>query len=152
MKELNFSVAYFHGWAGTWASEFYGALGKDADYVLADGFWSRELPYPGAKELGERFYQAHKKNSVSAGLFYALCQTLFAAIEKAGTVDSAKVRDAVFGSEFKGTVMGDVKYDNTGYARVQSIAMQWWQGKQNLVYPSFPGGPKTKLAPPWDKR
>jgi branched-chain amino acid transport system substrate-binding protein len=147
MKELNFRVPYFHGWAGTWASQFYEALGKDADYVLADGFWSPDFPYPGATELGERFQKEFKRNSVSVGLFYAQAQILFRAIENAGTLESAKVRDAVFGHEFKGTVMGDVKYDKDGFALIASLGMQWYQGQQKLVYPFFKGGWKTKLAP-----
>ena len=36
------------------------------------------------------------------------------AIEKAGSFKSAKVRDAIFGGEFKGTMMGDVKYNAAG--------------------------------------
>ena len=54
MKELGFSVPYFHGWKGTWTGEFHDALGPDSDYVLTDGFWSESFPYKGAKELGER--------------------------------------------------------------------------------------------------
>ena len=152
MKENDFSVPYFHGWAGTWASQFYEALGKDADYILADGFWSKEYPYPGAKELGERFYKAHKRDSVSIGLFYAQAKILFEAIDMAGTLDGAKVREVVLKTDWKDTVLGDVKYNEKGYAFIPSVALQWWKGKQRLVYPFFPGGWKVKLAPPWDKR
>jgi branched-chain amino acid transport system substrate-binding protein len=73
MKENDFSVKYMHGWKGTWAGEFYKALGKDADYILCDGFWSMDFPYPGARELGERYYQKFNKYSVSVGALYALC-------------------------------------------------------------------------------
>ena len=55
MKELGFSVPYFHGWKGTWTGEFHDTLGADSDYVLTDGFWSESFPYKGAKELGERY-------------------------------------------------------------------------------------------------
>ena len=60
-----------------------------------DGFWSEDFPYPKAKELGERYYKKYDKHSVSIGTYYALCQTLWKAIEVAGTLDSAKVRQAV---------------------------------------------------------
>ena len=46
MKENKLNVKYFHGWKGTWAGEFWGALGKDAQYVLSDGFWSMDFPFP----------------------------------------------------------------------------------------------------------
>lgn len=152
MKEMGLNVKYLHGWKGTWTSEFWKALGVDARYVMCDGFWSEDYPYPGAKELGERFYKAFDKYSVSTGLYYALAQILWQAIERAGTLDSAKVREAVVSNEFKGTVMGDVKYDADGVALCESTASQWWDGKQQLVYPFSEKAWKLRLAPPWDKR
>jgi branched-chain amino acid transport system substrate-binding protein len=152
MKENNVNVKYFHGYKGTWTAEFWDALGKDAQYVMLDGFWSETYPYPGAKELGERFTKKYNKLSVSIGDFYATAQILFQAIERAGSLDSAKVRDTVINNEFKGTVMGDVKYGPDGSAGFQIGTFQWWEGKQKLVYPFMPGAWKTKVMPPWDKR
>ena len=77
-----------------------------------------------AKELGERFREEFKKDSVSVGLYYANPQILAMAIEKAGSYDSKKVRDAVFGGEFAGTVMGDVKFNDKGLAFKPLIALQ----------------------------
>lgn len=151
MKENDFSVKYMHGWKGTWAGEFYQALGKDADYILCDGFWSMDFPFPGARELGERYYEKFKKYSVSVGALYALCQILWQSIEKAGTVDSAKVRQAVLENEFQ-TMMGKVKYDKTGVATFVSTGSQWWDGKQMTVYPFELTNYKFKLAPPWKER
>jgi branched-chain amino acid transport system substrate-binding protein len=152
MKELGLSVPYFHGWAGTWPAEFYKALGKDAEYILSDGFWSKEYPYSISKELGDRYYKEFNKDSVSIGLYYAQAMILFEAIEKAGTLDGAKVREVVVNTEWKNTVLGDVKYDETGFAAIPSVAAQWWQGEQKLVYPFFPGGHQVRLAPPWNER
>ena len=152
MKESDFSVKYFHGYKGTWATEFWTALGKDANYILADGFWSEAYPFPGAKDLGERYYKQYNKRSISIGLHYALCQILWAAIEKAGTLDSVEVREAVLTHEFKGTVMGDVKYGPDGIAGAKIAANQWWNGERKLVYPFFKDVQKVQLAPPWGKR
>lgn len=151
MKESKLNVKYFHGWKGTWAGEFWGALGKDAQYVLSDGFWSMDFPFPGARQLGERYYEKFKKYSVSVGATYGLCQILWQAIEKAGTLDSAKVRQAVLDNEFQ-TVMGKVKYDANGVATFVSTAHQWWDGKQMTVYPFKSTKYKIKMAPPWDNR
>jgi branched-chain amino acid transport system substrate-binding protein len=151
MKENNLNVKYFHGWKGTWAGEFSKALGKDAQYILCDGFWSMDFPFPGAKGIGERYYDHFKKYSVSVGALYALCQVLWQAIEKAGTLDSAKVRQAVLDNEFE-TVNGKVKYDKDGVAIFTSTASQWWNGKQMTVYPFKWSKYKIKLAPPWNKR
>ena len=151
MKVNDLSVTYMHGWKGTWAGEFWKALGKDAQYILCDGFWSMDFPYPGSRELGERYYNKFGKYSVSVGATYALCQTLFQAIEIAGTLDGAKVRQAVLSNNFN-TVMGPVKYDNNGVAIFTSTASQWWNGKQEMVYPFDLAKMKTKLAPPWEDR
>lgn len=153
MKEAGLNLKYLFGYKGTWNSDFWNALGKDANYVLADGFWSADWPFPGGKELGERYFKKFNKGSVSIGLYYASCQTLFEAIEKAGTLNSAKVRDAVMKTAFKGTTMGDVKYGPDGTAIFPLAAFQWWNGQLQTVYPfEKSGGYKVKVAPPWDKR
>ncbi|MBN1106476.1 MAG: amino acid ABC transporter substrate-binding protein [Deltaproteobacteria bacterium] len=152
MKENDCNIKYVHGYKGTWTAEFWGALKKDAQYILFDGFWHQDFPHPGAKELGQRFFKQYGKTSVSTGNFYATAQTLFQAIEKAGSLDSAKVRDAVLTHEFKGTVMGDIKYRPDGTAAYHATANQWWDGKQMLAYPFLKDGWKVKLAPPWNKR
>jgi branched-chain amino acid transport system substrate-binding protein len=122
MKENKLNVKYFHGWKGTWAGEFWKTLGKDAQYVLCDGFWSMDFPFPGAKELGKRYYE-----------------------------DSAKVRQTVIDNEFQ-TVMGKVDYDQNGVATFISTGHQWWNGKQMTVYPFKWTDYKAKVAPPWDQR
>ncbi len=152
MKEQNFSVPYFHGWKGTWTGEFHEALGEASDYVLADGFWSMDYPYPGAKSLGERYVKQFNKQTVTAGMFYANAQVLLKAIENTGSLDPKTVRDAVVGKSFKGTVQGDVTFDANGLALISSTANQWWKGKLQLVYPPVKGGWTLKLAPPWNQR
>lgn len=151
MKESNFNVSYMHGWKGTWAGEFYKALGKAGQYILCDGFWSMDMPFKGAKELGERYYKDFGKYSVSAGATYGLCQVLWQAIENAGTLDGAKVRQAVLDGTFE-TVMGPVDYDENGVAIFTSTASQWWDGKQQMVYPFEYSKWDLKLAPPWNER
>ena len=152
VKEAGLNLKYLHGYKGTWAHEFYNALGPDAEGVIMDGFWSEDFTYPGAKELGERYAKKYDKHSVSIGLYYALCQILFEAIEKAGTLDSAAIKEAVLSNDFKGTVQGDVKYGDNNVAIHLSTAHQWNKGYQELSYPIVEGGWKTQAMKPWDKR
>lgn len=152
MKEQNVSVPYFHGWKGTWTGEFHEALGAASDYILADGFWSADYPYPGAKALGERYEKSHKKQTTSAGMFYATAQVMMKAIENTGSLDPQVVRNAVVGHQFDGTVQGDLKFDAAGLSLITSSANQWWKGRLELVYPAVKGGWQLKLAPPWSKR
>jgi len=151
MRKMNFSVKFFQGYKGTWASEFYKSLGKDADYIFCDGFWSEDYPFPNAKELGERYYKDFGKHSVGAGMYYAVCQILWQAIEKAGTLDSAQVRQAVLDNKFD-TVMGKVDYDERGIAIFTPAYFQWWKGKQEIIYPFEYSKFKLKITPPWNKR
>ena len=145
MKEAKLKVKYFHGYKGTWAHEFYNALGPDAEGVLMDGFWSEDLKYPGAKELGTRYFKEYGKHSVSIGSSYALCQVLWKAIELAGTLDSADIKNAVVSNEFKNTVLGDIKYDpKTNTALHLLRAFQWHKGYQEVAWPPIEGGWKTE--------
>ncbi|MFC1839481.1 hypothetical protein ACFL1N_07870, partial [Thermodesulfobacteriota bacterium] len=79
--------------------------------------------------------------------YYANPQILAMAIEKAGSYESEKVRNALFGGEFKGTMMGDVKYNEKGLAFKPLIALQWWNGERMPVYPPVPEVWELKLAP-----
>ena len=60
------------------------------------------------------------------------------AVEKAGSLKPEKIRDVVFGGEFKGTVMGDVKYNSKGLAFTPLLAMQWMNGDRMPLYPADP--------------
>jgi len=148
MKEQGLKLPYIHGWKGFWPTEFLEGMGKEGvNYIIHDGFWTEKFPVPGAKELQDRFIKQFKKDSVSIGLYYANPQILAMAIEKAGSLKSEKVRNAIFGGEFKGTMMGDVKYNEKGLCFKPLIAMQWWNGDRMPIYPALPDVWKLKLAP-----
>lgn len=151
MKALNFGVKYLHGWKGTWAKEFWQSLGKDALYILSDGFWSKDNAYAGSRELGERYYKVFGSESISVGAFYATSQILWKAIEKAGTLDSEKVRKAVLNTQFD-TVLGPIQYDNTGVGVYPSSAFQ--RRADNLVPVYYMGltNHPLKLALPRNDR
>lgn len=148
LKEQQVNLKYIHGWKGFWPNEFYDALGKDADYIIHDGFWAETLGYPGAKELGQKYRDAHGgQDSVSCGLPYANVQILVQAIEKAGSFESAKVRDEVFGGTFKGTVMGDITYNDAGIAFTPLLGLQWLNHARMPVWPQ--GDYKMVWHPNW---
>jgi branched-chain amino acid transport system substrate-binding protein len=153
MKEQNFSPKYMMGWKGFWPTQYMEGLGKDSNYVCYDAFWSEDLPFPGAKELGEAYKADHKGvDSVSIGLFYSNVQILAQAIQNAGSTEPAAVRDAVFGHTFKGTVMGDVEYAADGTAKVVPLGNQWMDGKRVIIYPKDMATGEMQWFVPWDKR
>ncbi len=153
MKEQNWSPKYMFGFKGFWPVEFYKGLGEDAEYIGHDGFWTETYPYPGAKELGQAFRDAHDGDgSVTIGLPYAAAQILFMAIERAGVFEPGAVRDEVFGGTFPGTVMGDITYSDKGIADIPFLSQQWINGDHRVVWPTeFASGP-TELFVPWDQR
>jgi len=158
IKAQNLNLKYIHGWKGFWDIQFPNALGKDANYILHDGFWVETLPYPGAKELGQKFRDDHKgQDSVSVGLPYASVQVVAMAIERAGSWEASKVKAVIFGGSFKGTVMGDVSFDAAGICDTPMLAMQWMNVGANGVgaqrIPIIPKvGNTLKWVPPWDQR
>jgi hypothetical protein len=82
-----------------------------------------------------------------------LSQILWEAIEKAGSLDSAKIKEAVLTHEFKGTVMGDVKYNRETNTAIHLLrAFQWHDGYQQVAWPALEGGWKTQAIVPWNKR
>ncbi len=138
LKEQGLRIPYLHGWKGFWPREFQKTLGKDSNYIIHDGFWNSKYGGPGSEELQKRFIAKFKNDSVSVGLSYANAQILCMAVERAGSLNPEKVRDAVFGHEFKGTIMGDVKFDEKGLAFSPLLAMQWWNGERMPLFPANP--------------
>ena len=153
LKEQNWAPKFMFGFKGFWPVEFMKGLGADSDYICHDGFWSETLPFPGAKELGAAFTAEHNgATSVSVGLSYADAGILFDAIQNAGSLDPAAVRDHVFGQTFKGTVMGDVTYSAKGIAEIPLLGLQWIGGKRVIVAPSQYATAKTQEFKAWDAR
>ncbi|MCF8095098.1 MAG: amino acid ABC transporter substrate-binding protein [Desulfobacteraceae bacterium] len=151
MKKNDFNVEFMYTWKGGWPYEFWEKLGQDAQYIISDGHWSQVYPFSGSKELGKRYYESSGHHSVGIGAFYAMCQILWQAIEKAGSLDSQKIRRAVIDNEFD-TVMGPVDYNIKGIANYPPPAFQWLDGKQEILYPFNYTNRKVKLAPDWDRR
>jgi branched-chain amino acid transport system substrate-binding protein len=151
LKENKLNIKWFQGFKGTWSNEFWDALGSDAEGILLDGFWSMDYAFPGAKQLGEQYHKDFKKYSVSAGFYYATAHVLFQAIEKAGTLDDLKVRQAVMENEFM-SVNGPVKYNEKGIALFPLGNLQWRGGKQVLLYPLDRAKVKGVPIVPWDQR
>jgi branched-chain amino acid transport system substrate-binding protein len=152
IKAQNLNLIYTHGFKGMWPVEFPKALGADANYCIHDGFWSASLGYPGAKQLSDQYVAAHNgSDSVSIGLTYASVQVVSMAIANANSLDGLTLRNAVAGHSFKGTTMGDVTFDAAGICETPSVALQWWNGVRQPVWPASSSW-TLKWAPPWNQR
>ena len=134
VKESGLPLKFFCGWRGTWPVEFAQVMGKAAENVISDGHWSEDYPYPGAKELGERYRAEFGRPSISVGAFYALAQVLWQAVEQAGSLNPALVRHEVLKGTFH-TVVGSIEYDQQGVGLYPPIAFQWMGGRPEVIYP-----------------
>jgi len=128
-------------------------LGKDGDYVMLAPGWHNAVKAPGVKELND----AHVKKigrpaDPIAGPAYACIQIAAAAVGRAGSLDREKVRDAIAATSMP-TVVGSVKFRPDGTGVVQSVFLQWLNGKQELVWPKESAtAPFAYPAPPFAKR
>ncbi len=103
MKELNFNPMAYGGILGGHVStEYVNTLGKDADNVLATTSWSADADIPGLKELATKYRERFKEHmdSTTAGGFTAF-SVLWDALERAGSTDRKKLRDAIAATQMK---------------------------------------------------
>ncbi len=155
IKENNYNLKYIHGMKGFWPVEFAEALGADSDYIVSDAHWSEMLGYGRSAELADRFRaEFNGSTSVTIGNFYSIVEALAQAIEQAGSIDSAKVRDVFYSGTFvaKNTTNGDLAFDETGLCVIPAVALQWMGGERMPVYPPAPDIWTLKWIPPWDER
>jgi branched-chain amino acid transport system substrate-binding protein len=128
-------------------------LGKDGDYTLLAPGWHNAVKAPGVKELNE----AHQKKygrpaDPIAGPAYACVQIVASALGRAGAVDREKLRAAIAATDMM-TVVGPVKFRADGTGVVQSVLLQWLNGKQELVWPKESATtPVVYPAPPFARR
>jgi len=142
-KELGFFPKLFAFQRAAEPADFWKLLGEDAQGVIAGVPGHPKLPIKKTQEVVEKYRSKYgKEPGLVVCPAYAIIEILAAAIEKAGTLDRNKVREALCTLELD-TVIGHVKFNGPGHATVEVIAYQWQNGKQEIVYP-----PKYATAKP----
>lgn len=111
-------------------------LGPMGDYVVGSPDWHPALNFPGVKEFNAEYTakfgtDPHPDN----GIAYASIQIVANAIERAGSLDRDKIRDAIATTDMM-TIAGPVKFDNTGQMiNPTPVVIQWQKGVEELVWP-----------------
>jgi branched-chain amino acid transport system substrate-binding protein len=141
--------------------DFVTALGKDADDVFGGSQWSVAVRYRGVAG----FYQTPTEYSDAFARVYhrpadyhnadgtAACLAFQYAIEKAGTLDPAKVRDALASLDVM-TFYGPITFDKRGVNMTKPMIVQQIQN-QHLVTvwpPAVANAKPIYPAPAWDRR
>jgi ABC-type branched-subunit amino acid transport system substrate-binding protein len=115
--------------------------------------WAEES-YPGNQEFVAAYAKefSHPPAVQSAGS-YAGCQLLIDAIQRTGSLDSEKLREALLTLKTK-TVFGDFAVDERGYQTAhKAVTIQWQDGKQVVVWPDEVATGKARLPTPmWSTR
>jgi branched-chain amino acid transport system substrate-binding protein len=155
MKELNVNPKMYGVTVGGDLPKFYELLGKNAEFIYGATQWEPELPYPGSKEFTAAYNKEYPGTSLSyhtAG-GYAGCQVLVDAIKRAGSLDGAKIRDAIMKTD-AANVYGGFKVDPDGFQVSHKMVMfQWQDGKKVIVWPDDLAAGKIRFpTPQWNQR
>jgi len=113
------------------------SLGELANNIIGSPDWHCGINFPGVKELNEKIRAETGEDAAFAvGPAYASIQIIAAAIEKAGTLDRTKIRDAIAETDMM-TVAGNIKFKPNG-SRLDPIPTltQLQNGKIELVWPA----------------
>ena len=161
MKELDFSPKVTHFIRAPEGSNFGPALGPLSDYVTLPVAWSDKMEFPENDYVRKKFVEKTGKGpDLVAGNAYAAGQVLFAAIEKAGTLDRKAIRDAVRATNMM-TVSGPIKFSDVGHALEKVLVVcQWMKGDRPIVFANEYGRKfhkevpvsQLKWQPPWSER
>jgi len=150
----NYSPKFFIA-NGVSQDDFIKSAGKEAEYALGMSLYESSLRTAGNAEF-VRTYQA--KHGAAPGYYAAFGfvagTVLEAAVKKAGSIDTEKVRTEL-GTLQLDTVMGHHQVDPTTFMQigVRGLLVQVLNGKREVVWPDELRTAEAKLPmPAWDKR
>jgi branched-chain amino acid transport system substrate-binding protein len=155
MKELDYNPGALFLWRGAGAAAWPKNLGKDGDYACYMTNWDYNFGYPGSKELVAAFKaKAGRLPACSVGYGYAVVQVLADGIKRAGTLDRAKIRDAIASTNNLMTVEGPIKrFREDGVGLCPPAIMQWQKGVSQVVFhEEFITAPFVYPMPKWSER
>jgi len=156
-KELNVNAKLYTTTGTAGHPDWVNVMKKDGDYVLAQVTWHPDMPYRDAIFTSRSFDAFWKQKYGEGADFFDACGfaagiLMQLAIEKAGSLEQDKIRDALREMSVE-TFFGKFKFDEKGKNighRMGIIQIQ--NGQQILVDPPRPGVKLLYPAPPWKER
>jgi branched-chain amino acid transport system substrate-binding protein len=135
MKELDYNPKAIVMIRGSDDPAWVKMTGPMGDYVVGCPDWHPALDYPGVKELNAEYKAKFgTETHIVVGNAYASIQIAAAAIEKAGTLDRTKIRDAIAGIDMM-TVYGPIKFNKGRRVYAPLVATQWQKGIMEMIWP-----------------
>jgi branched-chain amino acid transport system substrate-binding protein len=156
MREQNINFKLYSSTVGPGLPNFPEQLGNTAEYVLGFSQWE-PLPnvfnLPGMKEYIEAYEKRfNEKPNYHAGGAYGALMVTEAAVKKAGSFDSEKIREAMATLDMT-TMFGRYKVDAKGMNSHEGITFQILRGQRKVVFPEKYAETKAELPmPEWSKR
>jgi len=136
MAELGYKPKVIHFQRGVDPEDFYAALKKLADGVFGVGDWNYDYNFT-KNDVAVGYYNTmtgKKIPSAMAGSGYASVQIIAQVIEKVGSLDKEKLKQALLTETFE-TIKGPIRFDETGKAWGVVSIHQWQSGEAPTVWP-----------------
>ena len=141
--------------------DFISALGGDANYVYDGSQWTPQVKYQPSFYLSvadyakayEQKYSSKEPPDYHVAESTAACLAFEKAIENAGSLDAAKVRDALASLDVM-TFFGQIKFDSRGINTFKPMVVEQIQnGVHYTVFPADVANGKPQYpTPPWSSR
>ena len=155
-KELNVCPKLIDMTVGPSEADFRKSLGKDAEYIYGVASWSTQMDFKGylypttqefIKLFKEKFNYDPDYHNASGIADVAVFKD---AIERAGSLDPQKVRDAIASTKLD-TIYGHVQFAENGQILGTSVVLQILGGEVHQVYPGS-GKKPVYPVPCWSDR
>ncbi len=148
-KELNVCPKLISMTVGPSEADFRKSLGKDAENIYGVASWSTQMNFKGylfkdtkefIKLFKEKFNYDPDYHNASGIADVAIFKN---AIERAGSLDTEKVRNAIAETSLS-TIYGHVEFSENGQIKGTSVVLQIQGGE---VYQVYPDGVKKPVYP-----
>lgn len=135
-KEVALNPKFLFQLVGPAVVVFGPKFGKATEGISAMGHWSPKGKWPGAQGFYDRYKARWKRDPdfLNSVLGYVAGQVLEQAVEKAGSLNWAKIRQAIVKSEFS-TINGPVAFKGPENVKTPSMILQWQQGMLEIIWP-----------------
>ncbi len=155
IREMNWNLKMFASTVGPGLPRFAKDLGPTAEYVLGFSQWEPVLAlgHPGMQKFIDAYSARYGgKPNYHAGQAYATMQVFEAAVNKAGSFDNVKLRDALSTIKVR-TIIGTFDVDDNGLNSHEGLTFQIQNGQRMIVWPEHLAQTKAKLPmPKWSER
>ena len=161
LKEQNVMAKAYGYSVGPDTPDFAGSLGKDANEVFGGAQWSDAVKYkgqPGFISSASAYNKAiestyHHRADYHNAESTAACLAFQYALERAGSLDPEKVRDALAKLDVT-TFYGIIKFDSRGINLYKPMVVNQIQnGRLTTVWPALTAdGKPIYPAKPWGQR